>query len=49
MSRLTFRQKLIAIAIGIAAAVLQANTPPKAVHAAAMPPASCAVDSVSRC
>ena len=50
MSRLTFRQRLIAIAIGVAAAVLQAYTPaPKAVHAASAVPAACSAQTAANC
>ena len=54
MSRLTLRQRLIAVAVGIAAAVLQANTPSlKAAHAnagaATVPVAKCSVETQGNC
>ena len=50
MSRLSWRQRLIAVAIGMAAAALQASTPSptKVVHAAAAP-AQCAAPATDRC
>lgn len=50
MSRLTWRQRLIAIAVGIAAAVVQTYAPShKAAHAAHAPAAACATPAVSNC
>jgi hypothetical protein len=51
MARLTWRQRLIAIAIGAAAAALQAYAPaPKVAHAAATPaPTVCRPAAVSNC
>jgi hypothetical protein len=51
MARLTWRQRLIAIAIGAAAAVLQAYAPlHRVAHAAVAPaPAACREAPVSNC
>ena len=50
MARLTWRQRLIAIAVGIAAAVLQASvSAPKTAHASTAPAATCAAASISNC
>ena len=50
MSRLTWRQRLIAIAIGAAVAAVQAYAPsPKQAHASVAAPAACTVQSVSNC
>ncbi len=50
MSRLTWRQRLIAIAVGIVAAALQTYAPAsKAAHAAHAPAAACAVPALSNC
>jgi hypothetical protein len=48
MSRLSWRQRLIAVAIGVAAAALQAHAPAlKAAHAAVAP--ACSVQSANNC
>ena len=52
MSRLTWRQRLIAVAIGGAVAALQSWAPaPKAAaaHASTAPAPACAVQPVSNC
>ena len=50
MARLSWRQRLIAIAIGAAAAALQAYGPaPKAAHAAVAPAAACVQQPVNNC
>jgi len=51
MARLNWRQRLIAIAIGAAAAALQAYAPaPKMAHAASVgPAATCREQPVSNC
>jgi hypothetical protein len=51
MSRLTLRQRLIAIAFGGIVAIVEAYVPaPNAVHAAAnAPAATCATQSSNRC
>ncbi|MCA1829535.1 MAG: hypothetical protein LC689_21640 [Myxococcales bacterium] len=50
MARLTWRQRLIAIAIGAVAAALQAYAPTRAAHAAVTPaPAACREVSMSNC
>lgn len=50
MSRLTWRQRLIAVAIGIAAAALQARTPVrKLAHPTAVSGTACAAQSTSNC
>ena len=50
MSRLTLRQRLIALAFGGLIAIVEAYAPaPKAVHAANVPASSCAVQSTGRC
>jgi hypothetical protein len=46
MARLTWRQRLIAIAVGAVAAALQAYAPAHAAHAAAV---ECPAQSVSHC
>ena len=47
MARLTWRQRLIAIAVGAVAAALQAYAPARAAHAAAA--VECPAESVSNC
>ena len=50
MARLTWRQRLIAIAVGAAAAALQAYAPVKAAHAAASTtPAVVCTQAISNC